>query len=389
VTGSAVGADAIAQEIAEQQGLEIVAVLPQAIERYREDFAVGPEREALEARLGRCRRVLVADDAEGGYAGLGWFLASSCPVLIAVWDGKGLDEPTVPRGGTSHVVRMRLGRDLAPAGRPWREQPDPGPLVVVRAGRHSTPTGDEAVVGWFRRDGQGGMTPMTSEDPWWSGLAGIDRLDSLLGCSAIGGVGDAIDGIAGAAAARCRVGVRMTAWVLLGGVAALLVGAHHLVHAPLSTVLIGSYLAMLAAALLVHRFSVARQTGWALCCRALAEGLRTQAAWLGASIARGVHERYATMHTPALDWVRWALTGLHVIGSIVPTDAQGWVDGQLAYFRRAAQREAHRHHAAEQHVLWLAGASIATTVAAMCIPETLHGGLTRNLEAAPVRWSPR
>ena len=113
LTGLAEGADWLVAEEAMALDIPVVAVLPFALAEYRKDF--DGDVDAFDALLERCEvRVLpnlegedpaTSSEARGRhYAQLGVFLSNHCQVLLALWDGRQLEQP----GGTSSVLSYHL-----------------------------------------------------------------------------------------------------------------------------------------------------------------------------------------------------------------------------------------------------------------------------------------
>ncbi len=113
----AAGADSIAAEAAIAEGIDVVALLPFELERYREDFT-GADLERFERLYAACaerhvmpyRNEAPRETARHGperderYACGGAYLARNAGALIAVWDGR---DPGL-KGGTADIVRERL-----------------------------------------------------------------------------------------------------------------------------------------------------------------------------------------------------------------------------------------------------------------------------------------
>jgi hypothetical protein len=118
VSTLAEGADRLVARIALERGHRLVAPLPMAPEAYEEDF-ISPESKAefrdLIARADQWfvvsdgRISIPPEDRSRGYALVGAYLAQSCQILIALWDGIGTGKP----GGTSAVISFV--RDGVPA----------------------------------------------------------------------------------------------------------------------------------------------------------------------------------------------------------------------------------------------------------------------------------
>lgn len=117
ISGLAEGADQLVAEVALQEDVPLVAVLPMPRSLYRRDFETEEARARLDtlyARAAECFELPLAAGntldgiAEPGeqrarqYAQLGVFLCAHCHLLLAIWDGKSSDE----LGGTAQVVEF-------------------------------------------------------------------------------------------------------------------------------------------------------------------------------------------------------------------------------------------------------------------------------------------
>jgi hypothetical protein len=109
VSALAEGADRLVARIALERGHRLVAPLPMPPEVYETDFATQESREEFHALLARAdpwfvvsegRVQIPPEDRARGYALVGAYLAQSCQILVALWDGM----VTGKAGGTSAVV---------------------------------------------------------------------------------------------------------------------------------------------------------------------------------------------------------------------------------------------------------------------------------------------
>jgi hypothetical protein len=112
------GADRIVALVAEDLGIELVVPLPMPENVYAQDF----ESSRSWAEFGRLLNYAAetttlplapgstedsirhySDERNHQYAEVGAWVAARCDILVAIWDGKTLDE----LGGTGHVVKFR------------------------------------------------------------------------------------------------------------------------------------------------------------------------------------------------------------------------------------------------------------------------------------------
>ncbi len=104
------GADRIVADAALALDLELVVPLPASLDKYRNDFKTRESLTHFDSLIRKAKAVFVvpscADklDRDEAYAELGRFMAKSCDLLIALWDG--LRSRGV--GGTADVVDARL-----------------------------------------------------------------------------------------------------------------------------------------------------------------------------------------------------------------------------------------------------------------------------------------
>ena len=114
--------------------------------------------------------------------------------------------------------------------------------------------------------------------------------------------------------------------------------------------------------------------------RALSELLRVQFHWTQAGIRKSVAETYLGIQSRALDWIRAAahLTWLAAGGGLpestlaqsrgdLPKVIEGWVKGQLDFFRRTRSKDHRRYERAEEQVNSCVNLSIIFAALALVI----------------------
>ena len=123
LTGLAEGADQIIARAAQAEGIPYVATLPMARDAYLDEFQTDSQRKDFETLLQGASWVVELplppgvdisqvrlgagpepQERQAQYIALGALLASTCDVLIALWDGQPFQPGTV--GGTGHVVHL-------------------------------------------------------------------------------------------------------------------------------------------------------------------------------------------------------------------------------------------------------------------------------------------
>ena len=117
------GADRIVALVAEDLGIELTVPLPMAEELYSQDFESSRSWAEFGRLLGyaseRTTLPLVPGSTEASvkeygpernrqYAEVGAWVAARCDILVAIWDGKLIDD----LGGTGHVVKYRLDGEM-------------------------------------------------------------------------------------------------------------------------------------------------------------------------------------------------------------------------------------------------------------------------------------
>ena len=116
MTALADGADQLVGDVAKLLNIPIIAVLPMAKDRYREEPCVKDhqkfdelwEHATLHFELPTIESSAASPDR--AYEQLGAFLASRCHILLALWEGPeraGTPLP-VPTGGTADVLQIRF-----------------------------------------------------------------------------------------------------------------------------------------------------------------------------------------------------------------------------------------------------------------------------------------
>jgi hypothetical protein len=336
MTALAAGADMLAAQEAIDRGIAVLACLPVAPERYQEDFSP-PERARFARILPRCSKVVVAgesDSIEEAYVAATSYIAYSCQILIAFWDGK----PGQGPGGTSHAVVMRtMGDDIGPVYHivtPREGQPQPDDAFALRETHPRRFSSDRRGERDFR--------------------AAIDRLDTYnrdikrARRSPIDNLTELMNATDETANRLQRESVRFMRFVYTFG---FIAGAAQIVELGPAGVAIKAGLLFVAFAF----FAFARKNGYEnryQDYRALAEGLRVQKAWRCAGLRdRVVDASYLRMQQSELQWIRLALRAASLVygdreSGAVPSpdhpECLQWIRGQWRYYYAAARREAKR-----------------------------------------------
>lgn len=114
-TALAEGADRLVARVAQELGLELVAVLTCPETKFEEDFASKESRKEFRRLLDSAKEVhrpyLADAEHENIYVHADGWLCRNCDEILALWDGK----PTEHAAGTARVVAMRRGEGESPA----------------------------------------------------------------------------------------------------------------------------------------------------------------------------------------------------------------------------------------------------------------------------------
>jgi hypothetical protein len=400
VSALAEGSDRLAADVAlslrdspgpGQGRVRLLALLPMPRDAYAEDFSEPGSLERMDALLARADASWVLPPAPGvavaalreslaareeQYALLAAWLARSCHVLLAIWNGK--ESPA--KGGTACVVDWFEGHvptALHPDGSPLdaedalvlqhvmarrRKDPEEGPR---RAGATPKETAEEVLSQLGELDAD-----LRRHGPSLAGPMAESRASLLpedLGPLA-GDVAPIVASYAAADALSFRVfqrGARSTArWIValaILGLAAWEVFAHGIVAR--AWVLLLYLLCFGGAVLFLGRARRLRVEDKYLVYRSFAEALRVQLAWHVAGIRASVADHYERIHRHEVEWVRQALVGVR---ATVPLDERlegdgeealarlhwvrrHWVNSQARWFEARVPRLEERHHRA--HVL--------------------------------------
>ena len=377
----AAGADRIVAEVALEEGIPLTVILPMKSELYEEDFT--PE-EVTEYRelLARAANVFVApeveDHAEGRdflYRQAGIYVAAHSHALIALWDGS---EPKRGGCGTAEIVDIKLNGMIS-LNKTVSFSPEKGFVIhipVRRAGvepfpeRTITPKylGDEktfkrvlARTEEFNRETAGSLRQSprkrsvghekdsTVKEQKTGNDRAFERMASV-GCAAD------FCSVRGAKRHRITVGLIAVMATLLTMSFLLYDEANmHYLIVGCGVMIVGIYvLNLLARKRDFHRKY--------LDYRVLAEALRVQTALIEAGFYAETYEMLSWAQKLETPWISRALAAICVYdpGSLKLTGStDNWINGQLAYHRRAVVRAKAKSKANDRIVR----AAVAITVA--------------------------
>ena len=363
----AAGADRIVAEVALEEGIPLTVILPMKSELYEEDFT--PEEvTGFRELLKRASNVFVApeieDHKEGRdylYRQAGIYVAEHSHVLIALWDGS---EPKKGGCGTAEIVDIKLKGSLELSKAPCFS-PEKGFVIHVpvrRAGVEPFPErtispkylGDEKTLNRvierteeFNRDAS--LAPHAKSESETGNKRVFERM------ARVGRSAD-ICSVKGAKRHRITVGlIAVMATILTMSFLLYDEANMHYLIVGCGVMIVGIYVInLLARKRDFHRKYLEY--------RVLAEALRVQTALIEAGYYAETFEMLSWAQKLETPWISRALAAICVydpssLSSTGLTDS--WIDGQLAYHRRAVER-AKAKSKANDHVVRVA---IAITVA--------------------------
>lgn len=402
-TSLADGSDRLVAQVAMALGMRLVVPLPLSLNLYTADFD-DDSRSEFDELCRRAHRVFVipgaaaASDRASAYARLGAFLARSCHILIALWNGRRSHKT----GGTSDVVRFKLD------GVPEEYQPENSALLAVNNGpvyQVVTP-----------RQGDGAVLPDAayttivhyppSHGPKEAAKRVFDRvfertdafnadalrlakrLSSKLAASRhtlIGAIPEAhldeqmlaslrlyqhADALAEHFHSRTSFFLRAMYLLALVAVLAFELYSHGVWLGPHATI---AYVVSLLAAFTLGAWARhARYQDKHLDDRALAEGLRVRFYWSLAGLEDSSADYYMRKQRDELDWIRAALrSGAPEPVLTTPAPALSdderlrsvllyWIEPQGAYFAKCVRELREEHKARERDVRLLVVVGLAT-----------------------------
>jgi hypothetical protein len=329
LTALAAGADSIAAEEALARKLPLVACLPFTPEVYERDFA-GEDLARFRHLLASAARVRVERraDRDRSYLAAGRYIAHHCHLLVALWDGN------EARGvaGTASIVDARLGhvdvKTLAD-----ERAIDLGPVVEIATPRPDAPVavpGAIAVRYPLRYSGD-----RCSERDFDASLERLERYQRDL---ALLSASESEDPVERTDRAANHLQQRTLFWQRVLFAIAF--------SAAIVQVVSGVELLKLGALSLAFvTYLVARRNDFETRYqdyRALAEGLRVQAAWFAAGLAdESVDGSYLGMQQSELSWIAMALRAHFVVAKKEGRDEavfRRWLWGQWRYYVTSVRR---------------------------------------------------
>ena len=359
--GLAAGADQLVAQVALENQLELVPVLPMPIDLYTQDFCSDPAaRNVFEKLMKSCPKHIElplvagttgedisADTSRSGvhakaqYAMLGNFLAVRCQLLLTLWDGVEATEV----GGTGFTVDSKLKGRLE--GDAALVDPIEGGLVYwIPVQRRSRPS--------LQDQRKEGYVPIGPKKALVDALHEIERYNAV--------PNKAIDSSnklecafahADSLAILFQRQVRRLRNVTFGCVVTLVCSYGIYSEYDHRQIALIIYFLALVTGSLIWLFDRKRAVEQRfLDYRTLAEALRIQNMWTQNKVDRSVADYYLRKHRQGLRWIRFALRAfatteaiiqlLHIRRTVVKgTDSdsgfphgQAWMNDQHEYFKR-------------------------------------------------------
>ncbi|MEA5051737.1 MAG: hypothetical protein VB021_09750 [Oscillospiraceae bacterium] len=370
----AAGADALCAEAALALGMTLVCPLPLPAREYRRDFSES-EAAVFDALLKRAGDVFAAPAAEllpedpsrdFYYRQAGIYVASHSHVLLALWDGA----PAQPGGcGTAETVDFMLRGDFDGGG--FRAAND-GAVIHIPTPRQAD-AADAPLMLRLLENEKGSLrdvlrrTDEFNADEKSAGAAAGDALLPEAILSRADGRIKKLHGLYRSAdrlALRCRQRyLRAMRWFSAFGV--LLVACFLLYDELECNLFLLCYGALILTYALAFAFvRKGRAHEKYLQYRVLSETLRAQFYLTAAGLCDNAGGCFTWTQKQEVTWVKEAVTAL-LIGkpaAAAASDAavkEAWIDGQLAYHRRAQGRDAGKHRLRERVSGCLLAASVA------------------------------
>jgi hypothetical protein len=378
----AAGADVIAAEEALSRGVRVMACLPMPQEAYETDFT-DEERRRFRSALARCWDVVVMDaaaDRAQGYAHAGSFIAYYSTVLVAFWDGRS----GRGTGGTADIVRLRKSGSEAALDMLVPYLPDVGPVFQIVTPRRYEPVPHRAFTliehypGRMELDRAGADVGRLEFEQT---LANVDRFNRDLKQEPLPQTDDALEAFEARAGAAAQKLQKLTLFSLQGLYAtAAVAGAGQLIIAPPLNFPAATPLriALLALAFLWFRYAKRedyenRYQDY----RAIAEALRIQRAWCAAGLRdRFAESFYLEMQQSEMHWIRLALRTIFLAArarvatredSPEHRACKDWVDGQVAYYRKAGAAQQSKERKANVATAVLAALAVIVTLVTVAL----------------------
>jgi hypothetical protein len=411
ISGLAEGADRLVASRAQELGHPVIALLPMPVADYECDFVTHESLLSFRATLDRCARTIELPWVRGEgvspddpharraqYVLLGDELVAHSAIMLALWNG----HTTGLAGGTDTVVtNARRGRAEAALSAFDAPATFVAHIVTPRASQPDTIGVPFSRTSLAEADKHPCLVPLRQQDTWnrdsaalWEAGRGEDGSDS--GRAVV----ERTFNIADTLAISEQV-VEQRAFLsvyLLFGVATLIFGAYGSLLTDADWLLVIDVVITAAGFIAYAIASTRKAPDRFQDYRALAEGLRVQAAWAEAGLHADVADHYTNHHRGVLDWedddspdepggkLQWIRRTVRVSKQLHDFGIDGqddvphareriravdndWIAPQAAYFDRAAGKK--MKMARRCRVAWrsLAVGALAVTIGLTIVVE--------------------
>jgi len=392
----AAGADQLCARVALQQGIELCCPLPMAREAYEKDFSP-EELTAFTDLAARAADVFVAPHTEPEqgsrdylYRQAGIYVAAHSHVLLALWDG----EPGTDTGcGTAEAVGFMLEGNFQDGH--FFHAANDGAVIHIHTPRRSK-NQDFPVAVTMRENEPGSLRDVLTRTDRFNRdakktaqeaepLMPAENMQSTVR-KRLQSVYSAADTLS-----MNRQKHYLKIMGILAAFSVLLVLFYLLYdEAELNFCLIGYGVTIVLYALFYRLISGRRQHEKYLQYRSLAESLRVQVYLHALGFGESVCDDFTWTQKHDFTWVKEAVCAL-LIGEMepcpVPEDVVKtfWIDGQLAYHRKACGRDAKKHRLRERITRTMLVCMVATWAVVFLLEYVFGGTMSVSIAGLTLR----
>lgn len=366
------GADTLCAEEAMGLGISLICPLPMDAEEYRKDFSED-ELTVFDDLLSKADEVFVAphtepeqDGRDYFYRQAGIYVTEHSHVLLALWDGS----PAKPGGcGTAEAVSFMLHGEYDGAGSCFRTEND-GAVIQIRTPRESGKNSFPVSVRLLENKTGSLHEVLKMTDCYNAEASGTEgNVDILIPQSDLDNADNHTKKLhevyrtADALALRFQKKyLKEIRWFsVFGMLLVLLFLFYDELESNLFLIGYGLLIAVYAAAYFISRKKKCHEKY--LQYRVLSETVRTQFYLSASGLSDDIGNSFTWTQKFESTWIREAVSAL-LIGTvphnIVSFDIveKHWIDGQLAYHKRALERNARKHQLSHKTASILLIASI-------------------------------
>lgn len=370
----AAGADTLCAEEALKLGISLICPLPMPKEEYSKDFS-GEELEVFESLLCKADKVFVAPHTEPEedirdylYRQAGIYIAVHSHVLLALWDGYA---PKPGGCGTAETVEFMLNGNFNDGNKHFRAAND-GAVIHIAAPRQSSqkdihissklietkPGSLDEILRMtddFNRD-TGAMSDYSNEEnalllnEYIEGSLLLRRLNKLFGLA------DKLS-----LHFQAHYMKAMKYFSVFGFLLVLFFLLYDEMESDLFLLFYGLLIMVYMAAFVIVKKNNAHEKY--LQYRMLSETARVQFYLTAAGLSENIGNEFTWTQKQESTWVKEAISAL-LIGREQETEIPyeliktHWIDGQLAYHKKAFLRDSRRHRINERTAMWMLAASV-------------------------------